>query len=326
MRRLWPCVVAVWAASAMHAAEKVTLEQALELADANHPQLQAGLAAVDAAKAGVRTARAYPNPEMNFLAGRQFGSSPMAPAQLYELIQPLELGALRGRRADLAIRGRDSSEFSLEEIRLAVRSRVRRSFFEVLRRQAEIAVAAENLKLVQDLRARVKVRVDVGESGRLELIRAEAEEAVARTAANRGQLQLVTALNQFRAAVGGGLGTDIELSGKLDPLMILPTPAELRQEALDRHPSFALARSEIRRAEARVEYERALRRPQPNFRTEVDQTNPSLRFGIGIPLPFWNQREGPIAEAQAGRKQVDSIARARENELDRKSTRLNSSH
>ena len=50
-----------------------------------------------------------------------------------------------------------------------------------------------------------------------------------------------------------------------------------------------------------------------NFRTEVDQTNPSLRFGIGIPLPFWNQREGPIAEAQAGRKQVDSIARAREN-------------
>jgi cobalt-zinc-cadmium efflux system outer membrane protein len=192
---------------------------------------------------------------------------------------------------------------------------VRRSFFEVLRRQAEIAVAAENLKLVQDLRARVKVRVDVGESGRLELIRAEAEEAVARTAANRGQLQLVTALNQFRAAVGGGLGTDIELSGKLDPLMILPTPAELRQEALDRHPSFALARSEIRRAEARVEYERALRRPQPNFRTEVDQTNPSLRFGIGIPLPFWNQREGPIAEAQAGRKQVDSIARARENEL-----------
>ena len=121
MRRLWPCVVAVWAASAMHAAEKVTLEQALELAAANHPQLQAGLAAVDAAKAGLRTARAYPNPEMNFLAGRQFGSSPMAPAQLYELIQPLELGALRGRRADLAIRGRDSSEFSLEEIRLARR-------------------------------------------------------------------------------------------------------------------------------------------------------------------------------------------------------------
>ncbi|MEQ1886903.1 MAG: TolC family protein [Bryobacteraceae bacterium] len=315
MHRVLSCVVLALSVNALYAAEKLTLDQALELADLNHPQLQAGSAAVDVAKAGIKTARAYPNPELNFLTGRGTGPTPLAPAQLYEFIQPLELGALRGRRMELALRGRDSSEYSLEEIRLAVRSRVRRTFYGVLRSRTEIAVAADNLKLVQDLRARVKVRVDVGESGRLELVRAEAEEAVARTAANRAQLELITALNQLRAAVGGGLGTDMELEGNLDPPVMLPSIGEVRQQALDKHPSLALARSEVRRADARVEYEVAQRRPQPNFRTEYDQTNPSVRFGVGIPLPFWNQRVGQIAEARAGRRQLESLSRARENEL-----------
>jgi cobalt-zinc-cadmium efflux system outer membrane protein len=42
---------------------------------------------------------------------------------------------------------------------------------------------------------------------------------------------------------------------------------------------------------------------------------PNFRFGIEIPLPFWNKREGPIAEAVAGLRQTEWTARARELEL-----------
>jgi cobalt-zinc-cadmium efflux system outer membrane protein len=71
----------------------------------------------------------------------------------------------------------------------------------------------------------------------------------------------------------------------------------------------------VRRAEARVNYEIAQRRPQPFLRSEIDYTNPSYRFGFGIPLPFWNRREGPIAEANANLRQTDHLADAREIEI-----------
>jgi cobalt-zinc-cadmium efflux system outer membrane protein len=129
------------------------------------------------------------------------------------------------------------------------------------------------------------------------------------------RLVLVSTLAQFRAAVGGVLPQDIELAGALDPPRALPPLQEVRQQALDRHPALALARSEVTRAEARLAYETALKRPQPFFRTEVDMTNPSYRFGFGVVLPAWNQRQGPIAEAEAARRQAAALAQARQIEI-----------
>ena len=131
--------------------------------------------------------------------------------------QPLELGPLRATRIQLAQRGRDSSEIALTEIRLGVLSRVRRSFYQVLRRKRQIQLAMERLRMVEDLHRRIQVRVEVGEAGRLELLRAEAEAATARTLANSAQLELVTAMAQFRAAVAAPLSPDFDLQGDLDP-------------------------------------------------------------------------------------------------------------
>lgn len=312
------CGALVLLASVSSSAQKVTLERALEIADLQHPQLRAGIAQVDVARAGITTARAYPNPQTDFLAGQQF-SQPAGGrvfnVPLYGLVQPLELGQLRPSRIQLAERGRESSEFLLGGARLAVLSNVRRTFFQALRRRAEIEIAQENLRLVQDLRDRIKVRVEVGEAGRLELVRAETEVVSARTLVSNAQLLLVSALAQFRAAVGGPLPQDLELEGALDPPVDLPPLREVRQQAMDRHPALALARSEIRRADARLDYETALRRPQPFLRSEIDMSNPSYRFGVGITLPVWNQRQGPIAEASAGLRQAESLALAREIEI-----------
>jgi outer membrane protein, heavy metal efflux system len=42
---------------------------------------------------------------------------------------------------------------------------------------------------------------------------------------------------------------------------------------------------------------------------------PNYRVGIQFPIPFWNRRKGPIAEAVATVRQLNSIAKAREIEL-----------
>ena len=55
---------------------RYTLQQLLELARANHPVLAASQAQVQAAQAGIATARAWPNPEVEAMAGRQRARMP----------------------------------------------------------------------------------------------------------------------------------------------------------------------------------------------------------------------------------------------------------
>lgn len=300
--------------------EGLTLDRAIELADREHPLLQAGAAQIDAARAGIITARAYPNPEAAALAGGQSYRVPGNVAGMvssFSFTQPLELGPLRPARIEHAERGRASSEHSLAGARLAVLSGVRRAFFQTLRKQGEIGILAENLRLVEEFRNRIQVRVEVGEAGRLELIRADAELATARTAANSARLQYVTLISQLRSAVGARLEPDVTPEGSLDPPATLPALDLVRQHMMEKHPALLLAQSEVRRAEARLTLETAQRRPQPALRAEVDRPpdTPTYRVGLAIPLPFWNKREGPIAEAVAQLRQVKALAESRRIEL-----------
>ena len=302
------------------AQEKVTLQRALELADLLHPQLDAGRAQVEVGEAGVLTANHYPNPEISLSAGRQTFRIPgnvAGMASFYSFEQPLELGSLRPSRIQFADRFRETTVYALAEVRLAVLAGVRRTFFQVLRRRGEAEIATESLGLVEDLRRRIRVRVEVGEAGRLELIRADAEVATAATFVNSVQLQLVTALAQFRAAVGAPLATAIEPEGILDPPASFPSLEELRKAAREQHPAAKLAQSEVRRAESRIAHEQALRRPQPSLRADIERypDTPNYRVGITIPVPLWNRREGPIAEATAALRQVRALAQARQIQI-----------
>ena len=295
----------------------ITLEQALVLAAQAHPQLQVGAAQIESAQAGILTAKAYPNPEGAALAGGQTFRVPgnvSGFVQSYILSQPLELGALRPSRLALAERGRDSSQLVLAEIRLALLSGVRRTWYESLRRREEIAILTENLRLVEELRQRIQVRVEVGEAGRLELLRAETEVVTARNAIARGRLSYLTTLSQLRAAIGLPPDADLNPEGALEtpgPLAPLET---LRRETLDKHPVLALGRAEVRRAEARLVYEKAQKRPQPSVIAQIDipPDVPIYRFGVNVPLPFWNRREGPIAEAVADIRLKQSITQSRQ--------------
>jgi cobalt-zinc-cadmium efflux system outer membrane protein len=310
----------LFAVEAFLPAQTITLPQALQMAEQSHPQLQVVASGIDIAEAGITSARARPNPAITSQMGRQLVRVPgnvTGLVQIYGFSQPLELGPLRPTRIQLAERFRESSRIALSGARLAVLANVRRTFYHVLRRRSEIGILNENLRLVEELRQKIQVRVDVGEAGRLELVRAEAEVATARTQSNSAQLQLVDAFAQFRASTGSSLDSGTVLEGALDPPAALPPLAELETQTLQTHPALALAAAEVRRAESAVAYERALRLPQPSVRTDYERYPdvPNFRFGIDIPLPLWNRREGPIAEATAALRQATAALQARQLEL-----------
>jgi cobalt-zinc-cadmium efflux system outer membrane protein len=299
---------------------KLTLDQAIALAEDYHPLLRAGIAQIEASQAGLTTARAYPNPTISGIAGRQTIRVPgnvSGFTNFFTFNQPLELGPLRPTRLAVAQFNRESNEFLLAGTRISVLSSIRRAFFQALRRRSEIDILNENFRLVEDLRNRIQVLVDVGEAGRLELIRAEAELVAARSAANSARLQYISALTQFRVSVGSTLDPELSIEGQLDAPVTLPPLEELRQQALQVHPAMSYMRSQINRTKAQVDYEIAQRRPQPQIIAEIERPpdSPSYRVGVALPLNVWNRREGPIAEAAAQVRSAEAQARNRELEF-----------
>lgn len=282
------------------------LEDALALARKNNPQLRAAAAVSAGARAAIQSARAYTNPQFDFQMGDQSArkvANPGTPGLLqhYGAQQVIEIPRERRTRIEAARVGAKSSNYAEAGILLAVQSDVKHAFYEVLRRKEEIRYARENLALVEDLRRRIEVQVQVGEAGRLELTRAEAEIAKARTLVKNAQIELVAATAGLRAAVGVPPDMQIDPQGQLDPPITLPSLDSLRDQVLANHPYLAQAQANTERAQFQLENQKALRIPQPALSGEYEH-QPDLtyyRMGVNVAIPLWNRRKGPIEEAKA---------------------------
>jgi len=303
--------------------QPLTLDEALALAEQNNPQLRAAAAQSEAAGAAITTARAYPNPSTSVIIGPQysranrFGPGPPGVLQAYTFTQPLEINSVRRTRIDAAEKGRVAAGFGIDNARLAVRGAVKQSFYQVLRFRREVEVTSENLKLIEDLRQRIETQVEIGEAARLELVRAEAEVATARTILRSAQLRQVTALAVLRSTIGLAPGPALEPHGELTGPLRLPPLAEMRSRMLERHPLLQQARADVTTAEARLKAEIAARKPAPSVYADYEH-QPDLaflRFGVILPLPIWNKRQGPIAEAVAELNRVRALEQVRELEL-----------
>ncbi|MFL6462926.1 MAG: TolC family protein [Bryobacteraceae bacterium] len=302
--------------------QTLTLDAALQLAEQHNPLLRGALSQITGAESGITAARAYPNPYFYFLAGYQHARpipTPGVPGLLqhYGVSQPIELPSVRRTRIAAAEYARESGKFGLAGVQLYVRATVKRAFYDVLRRREEIEHTQENLKLLQDLRRRTYVQVNVGEAARLELTRAEAEIATAQNVVKGAQLQYISALSALRAAISAPLSQGITPEGDLDASVTLPPLDQLRDSLLTNHPVLAQANAELSRARAVLANERALRAPQPQFDAEYEE-QPDLGFfrvGVSIPLPIWDRRKGQIGQAKAAVTTAEATLNQRQLEL-----------
>ncbi|GIW45041.1 MAG: hypothetical protein KatS3mg077_2323 [Candidatus Binatia bacterium] len=298
----------------------LTWREALDLAEALHPRLRAAQAGIEVARAGLRTARAFPNPEISAVGGRQavrVAGNVSGTAYAFAATQLVDVGPVRSTRVGLAESEERRANFELERVRVEVLSAARRAFFEALRVKDEVTLVEDNVRLVQELLRKVLVRVQVGEGARLEAIRAEAEVALATTAANKAQLERARTLAELRNAIGLSAEAPLDVVGAPEPPQALPPMEALRGEVLQSHPALLAARSEVAATQARLGYELALRFPQPSLVAQVDYPpdTPVYLFGVALPIPLWNLRQGPIAEARAQLLLAQEKARIRELEL-----------
>jgi cobalt-zinc-cadmium efflux system outer membrane protein len=290
-------------------ATPLTLLKAIALAEQHSPALKVASSQMDGAHAALETALAFPNPDVELGSGNSHLLPPTALRghnSALTISQQMELPGLRNARQRAAEAGITSGAALLDDARINLHAQVKVAFFDILRRQEEAKLAAENYALLLQIRNRVKLRVEVGESPRYELVKSEAESLTAESAANSAEIRVVQSKHKLRALLGAPLDEQFEITHAISELTALPALVKLRAELLENQPLLKIAIAETERAEAKLEQERSLRIPQPTLKWGAER-HPDVnlwRVSVAVPLPLWNQRAGPVGEAHANRERA----------------------
>lgn len=288
---------------AASAAPRYSLADLRDLARTTHPSVQAARALIEAGRAQVVTAGAYPNPEIEFLSGRtraRTNGVATGAAQTLELTQRIDNPWQREARLGVASSGLEVRRADARSLELDLLTRLDQRFYELLRRQAELRATKEDLALAEQIRARVAVRVETGEAPRYELIKSDTELLNAQKNADSAALRLAQARAALRGLVSS-LPAEFEVEGALSAPRAVPTLEELRLQAMARNPDLLRARAELARSERQLELERARRHPDVALRVVEDRDAEirDSRYGVTLTIPLWDRRQGPVAEANA---------------------------
>jgi cobalt-zinc-cadmium efflux system outer membrane protein len=326
-RRCVP-VFSVWATSTVFfssapvAAQPTTVLSTEQLAarvlQAN-PDLKAATLAIEAARAGLVTAAALPNPRVDLNAGTSRMPSIANRGALtgITLVQPLENPRLRQARREIAQATLDETLQRLRVQRNDLIARVRALALESLMREEETRAHADSLALLQEVRERIKRRVELGEAARYDLIKADAEIIGARQRFEQSQLiaeQMRLALNRLAS---GTLPESWRLAAEPRTESMDPSALSLEPARLDRNPEILVLEQAAQRAARQMDQARAS--VMPSVDLSVSQSRePDLRqhaLGVSVTLPLLDRRQGPIAEALAEHLRLQTLLEGRRQEL-----------
>ena len=287
----------------------LTIEALQRLGLEGNGVVRAARAQLRAAEAGIISAGAYPNPEIDLQGGRDRARLPGVTAgdsRSMFVTQRIENPVLRGARIGGAEAGVAVSRARLDQVRADLAAELRVRAYELLLRQEEARDTAGNLTLIEEVRRRVKVRVDTGEAPRYELIKADAEVLVARSRSEAAQLHAKRARVVLVQLVGGALPDQFEVRASLlDPVRLPPLEA-LRAEASQANPDLTRLEAEFNRARMRIGQERAAVLPSVQLKIgqQQDAEIRSNLLGLNVMIPFVDRRRGPIGEAVAESERV----------------------
>lgn len=312
--------------SAAQTARAVTLEQALQMAHENNPQVVSATGAISSAQAAERSARGAYLPSLSAnagtsLAGANVFGTPAAGTTLggtsdaysagLSASWDVYTGGRRGAEREAAQAGTRAAQATLTAQRADVSLDVERAFYEVLRTEDLAAVAQSRIQRAQEGQTAAQQRLQLGSATRSDLLRAQLELNTARGAL----LQAQTERDAARLALGRLVGAEDAVTAtrgaesRFEPLGDAEAAALLESVQAEA-PMVLAARAQTESAAAGVDAARSQYLPSVsissgyNWRNENpawNQSQASWSVGVGVSYPIFNgyQREERVVRARA---------------------------
>lgn len=311
---------------------RLSLDEALRLANERNPTLAAARNTVEIAEAQRIDARLRPNPAVSFESGSYplFESARPSFINNQELTvrfdQEIELAGRRHLRTQAADAGISVGQAAFQDQRRRLEFDVRRGYFGVVLAKADREVASAALAEIDKVIALNRARYEQGEISGGELRRIQVERLRFVDDLFAADLALRNARSALLALVNApDLGVEFDVvealniaespasAGAQVPASLMPPDAaSLRTQALTLRPDLLAAQREMQRADTDTRLQRALRTPNitvgGGYRRDFGSN--AMVFGITVPLPLSNRNQGGVARADAERRQAGNLAAA----------------
>lgn len=280
-----------------------------------HPDLNVGLAQWEIAQAGTITAGQRPNPSVAYTPGYvniavpSSGEVPWLHGLTFNI--PIETAGKRGYRLVQAQHLSEAARQHVATLAWQVRSRLRTGFLNLYAAIRTESALNRQQVLQEAILERLERRLAVGEIPRPEVTQARITLDQSRLAVREAQKQ--KAENRVQLAEALGLPVDaldersfsFSLFERFPSGDKLPLP-ELRRSALFNRPDILGALADYAASESSLQLEIAKQYPDINLGPgyKFDKGDHQWSLGISLTVPVFNRNEGPIAQAEARRKEA----------------------
>ena len=280
-----------------------------------NPLLRAAEAEVAASRGAIDQAGVLPNPSLGV---DQEDTRRETRTTTIMLSQAFELGGKRAARVQLAHSGRNLAMAELATREADVRAGTIQAFFDALIAQERVKVAEESLGIAASGAAAAARRVTAGKVSPTEETRARVAEAASRIELRQAQADYQSALRALSLVMGVTEGALGQLDGRADTVPQPPTHASIAQR-LSQAPALRRAQSEVQRASAAYELERARRIPDVTVSLgvkrapEIGRNQPMI--SVSVPLPLFDTNNGALLETLRRRDAAQALAKAEEQRI-----------
>lgn len=273
-----------------------------------NPTLEAERARLAAAQAGVITAGARPNPTVSLTPG-----VPSPYLLGLNLSFPIQTAGKRRYQVERAKNLGDAARFTLADAAWKIRNQVRAAWLASLLASRQLDLLRSEQKIRSRQVELLEQRLGVGEISRPEVDRARIELSNTRLAVRNAEGRVVEA----RAALASAIG--IPVSGLIGAEFFWPqfehppateslSPQQIQKEAVLNRLDVRSALAEYATTQSTLRLEIARQYPDieigPGY--QYEEKNSFFTVGLSTTLPIFNRNQGPIAEAEARRKEAEA--------------------
>ena len=296
-------------------AQMLTMDQALETAFSNNPDLAAAQWETGIAQGERQQAGLIPNPEVSWEAEDTRRNSRTTTVMIN---QPIELGGKRGARIEVASRAQDAAGIELERKRNVLRADVIQAFYSSSTAQQRLLLSRQSLELAERGLRVAQGRIKSGKSSPVEGTRAEVQLSEVRLELRRAERDEASAYQRLAQVMGAPLPAFVSVG---DPGRSMPTvpDSSLLLNRIGETAELRLAKLQIDQREASLGLEKAQRIPDltVSIGSQYDERERERVnvVGLSMPIPLFNRNQGNVLAAARRTDQARDLRNASELRL-----------
>ncbi|MGA2077120.1 MAG: TolC family protein [Terriglobia bacterium] len=293
---------------------RLTLQEALDLADKQNLDLAAARRQRAVALAGIQIAKERPNPTANFTALRD------EPHEGLFFDQPIEIGGKRGRRIEVARQEGAVTEVEIATLARQVRKNTRETYYAAAYARAESERLARVVGLAKRLEQIAKDRFNAGDVAQLEVLQSGLERSRAEADLEVARQREVVSLSELNAHLNEPATKPWELAGTLEDATPTARLDDLVGRAYQSNPDLQHLGGEKKVEDSRRSLLKAERVPDLVLDAGIDFNAPrDFRYGprsqVSMNLPIFSRNQGEIAQSIANSRVLDAETAATERSV-----------